>query len=95
MRSLSGARVHRLESAPFSSNADPEHRMDELRLKSTISAVKNTQDKFNELAERGKELDSQLSQLPAVPQVSARFLLTLALVAGLVGSVVGICLWLL
>lgn len=69
--------------------------MDEHRLKSTISAVKNTQDKFNELVERGKELDSQLSQLPSVPQVSSRFLLTLALVAVLVGSVVAICLWLL
>lgn len=69
--------------------------MDELRLKSTISAVKNTQDKFNELAERGKELDSQLSQLPAVPQLSARFLLTLAAVSALIGIVVGTCLWLL
>lgn len=68
--------------------------MDDLRLKNAISAVKNTQDRFNELAERGETLDSQLAQLAEVPQLSGRFLLALALVFVLIGIVVGVCLWL-
>lgn len=69
--------------------------MDEVRLKNAISAVKNTQAECKELAARCEELASRLEQLPAVPQLSARFLLTLALLFALAGVVIGTCLWLL
>jgi hypothetical protein len=66
--------------------------MDEHRLKQTLAQVKSTQDKFDELSERGKELDEQLSQIPAIPNLSSRYVIVAALIITLVGVLIGVAI---
>ncbi len=69
--------------------------MDQNRLKQTLAQVKDTQDKFNELSERGKELDEQLSHIPPVPHVSSRFIMLAALIFALIGVIIGVAILLI
>lgn len=64
--------------------------MDENRLKQTLAQVKDTQDKFNELSERGQELDEQLAQINPVPHLSSRVIIFTALIFTLVGVIIGL-----
>ena len=63
--------------------------MDENRLKNTVASVRSTQEKFNELAQRGKQLDAQLEQLPAIPNLSTRLIAIVVLVFLIVGLIIG------
>lgn len=64
--------------------------MDDSRLKRAVAAVKRTRRKFDRLAERATEIDTQLAELPEPPKLDRPLLGLLVLAVVVFGALIGV-----
>lgn len=67
--------------------------MDENRLQRAIAAIKRTRGKFDRLAGRASEIDTQLTELPEPPKLDRALVALLVLAVLVFGGLIGWLAW--